>query len=301
MRRVVPIVLAVMAACGGPQIPMHSGYKSEKSTPWTKAKPIKLNDKFEGKVDDGTLNYAKFQRAKWYEVDLNAHGDLDVNLDVTPPGDGTNEDFDLAIEILDPGYRVISKSDLEDTDDAGNLQKKKQLKDLTPGKYLIHLYLQSRMDSAEFSLKVAFHPTSAGEAKSDFPAQVMFTPILAQVPMKDDAPPDWKPTPPVKPPTGKPQPRPTGNTPKPPPKDPPKDPPKVTAVSARILAVAIVGGGTQITVARGTETGAAVGMKVSLKGISGSLAACNARTCTAVLTATPDQIKNAGSDVTLSP
>lgn len=300
MRRVVPLLFAVLAACGGTQIPMHSGYKNDKSTPWTKPKPIKLNEKLEGKAD-GNLNYGKFKRAMWYEVELGQTGDLDVSLDITPPGEGTNEDFDLALEILDPGYRVIAKSDLEDTEDAGNLQKKKNLKDLTPGKYLVHVYLQSRLDTAEYNLKVAFHPTAPAEVKSNFPSEVMFTPLLAQVPIKDDAPPDWKPPTPVQPTKPTKPTKPTGHTqPQPQPEKKP-DPPKTTAVSARIVAVAVVSGGTQITVGRGTESGAAVGMKVSLKNIAGTLAACNARTCTAVLSATPDAIKAAGSDVMLSP
>jgi len=299
MRRVVPLVFLV-AACGGPQIPQHSGYKNDKSTPWTKAKPIKLNDKFEGKVEDD-LNYAKHQRAKWYELAFTTVGELDVNLDITPPGDETNEEFDLGMEIYDPGYRVISKSDLEDSDEAGNLQKKKTLKDLAPGRYLIHLYLQSRVDTADFTLKVAYRATgSAGDVgKSNFPQEVMFTQPLPQVPMTDDAPPDYKPVQPTKVVVKNPPRNPPRNPPKDPPKDPP--PPKVAAVSARILATSVVGGGVQITVGRGTETGAAIGMKVSLKGLSGQLTACNARSCTAVLAATIDQVKAAGGDVMLTP
>ena len=56
------------------------------------------------------------------------------------------------MEILDPGYRVIAKSDLEE-EDAHELTKSKTLYDLAPGKYLIHLYLQSRLDTADFIKK----------------------------------------------------------------------------------------------------------------------------------------------------
>ena len=60
----------------------------------------------------------------------------------------------------------------------------------------------------------------------------------------------------------------------------------------------VVGGGTQITIGRGTSGGAAVGMKGKIDGVASgafTLAACNERTCTATVSATPDQIKGSGS------
>ena len=65
----------------------------------------------------------------------------------------------------------------------------------------------------------------------------------------------------------------------------------------------VIGGGTQITIGLGTSGGAAVGMKGKVNNVaSGSftLAACNERTCTATVSATPDQIKGSGG-VTLTP
>jgi hypothetical protein len=65
----------------------------------------------------------------------------------------------------------------------------------------------------------------------------------------------------------------------------------------------VVGGGTQITIGLGTAAGAAVGMKGKINNVSSgafTLAACNERTCTATVSATPDQIKGSGT-VTLSP
>lgn len=295
MRRVALVLLAV-AACGGPQIPQHSGYKNDKSTPWTKPKSLKWNDKNEAKAD-GFLDYGKFQRARWFALDLPSHGDLDIKVDINPPGDAVNEDFDLGVEVYDPGLRVIAKADAED-EGAGELNKKKSLKDLPPGRYLVHLYLEGRMDSADFNLGAAFHPTPAAEVKTDFPAQVMFPTPLAQVPLNDDAPASYRPK--VETPTKVTVIRSKGHPQQPP---PPPPPPKAAALSARIVGMTVVGANTQITVGRGTDTQAANGMHVSIKGVpgGGTLVNCTPRVCQAVIPATVDQIKGAGGEVMLTP
>jgi hypothetical protein len=304
MRRVVSVVsvcasLALgAAACGGPPVPQHSGYKNDKSTPWTKPHTLKFSDKFEAKAD-GTLDYAKYNRAKWFALDLPSHGDLDVHVDINPPGDAVNEEFDLGVEIYDPNLRVIAKADAED-EGAGELNKKKSLKDLNQGRYLVHLYLEGRMDTADYTLGATFHSTAASpnDVKTDFPAQVMFPTPLAQVPLQDEAPASYKP----------PKPEVThvtvihgGHRPPPPP--PPVKTVAPAAVSARIVGLSVVSGGTQITVGRGTDTGAANGMKVLIKGVPGGgvLANCTPRVCTAVISATPDQINGAKGEVTIAP
>jgi hypothetical protein len=74
-------------------------------------------------------------------------------------------------------------------------------------------------------------------------------------------------------------------------------------MTARIISIAIVPGGTQITVGRGTSSGAQAGMTGKINGVPDGefkLAACNERTCTATVKATPDQIKGAGN-VVLTP
>lgn len=284
------VLVCAVTACGGPQIPTHNGYKPKEAKPWKKPKALKLDDKMEAKAE-GDLSYADMRRARWFELSLPSNGQLTLGLEITPPGDAVNDDFDLGMEVLDPSYRVISKSDVED-EDAHELNKKKTLVELAPGKYLVHLYLQGRLDSADFVLHAAFKPTAAAQIKSDFPAQVEFVPVLPQVPIQDDTPRNYKPVVVVN--HGPRRPRPTPATPAATP---------VATVSARIINVQIVAGGTQITLGRGTTTGAADGMHGSIHGVASGfqIGACNERTCTATIKATPDQIKASDGMVTLTP
>ncbi|CAN5686116.1 hypothetical protein BH11MYX3_BH11MYX3_34860 [soil metagenome] len=294
MRRIV-LALVVLGACGGPQIPQHSGYKTDKVKPWKKPKAIALDDKLEGKAE-GELQYSDFRRAKWFSIDVPGNGELSLRLEITPPGDEANEDFDLAMEVLDPGYRVISKSDLEE-EDAHELNKTRTLYDLAPGKYLIHLYLQGRKDSADFVLRAAFKRTAAAEVKSDFPAKVAFLGPLPLVPINDDTPKSYKPQTEavVKIKRGGPRPPPVVKVEKP--------GPAPTAKSARVIGLSVVSGGTLITVGIGTAQEVAVGWKGKIQGVAGGfvLSDCGERTCKATVTATPDQIKAGGGNVTLSP
>lgn len=296
MRRIVSTLacglIAALAACGGTEIPQHAGYKNTKSKPWAKAKLLKWDDKMEAK-DDDDLSYPDMRRAKWYAVEIPAPGTLDLRLEITPPGDGVNDEFDLGFEVLDPGMRVISKSDLED-ESAGELTKTKSLLELQPGRYLIHLYLQGRLDTADFILRVAYKRGGNEAYKSDFPAQVLFLEPLPMVPVNDDTPKGYKQEVAV---TAKIIRKPREKTPTPEPK------PVATTMSARIIGYQISGAGTVITLGRGTAHNANNGMKASLKGIPGSvpLTNCKETTCTALVKATPDQIKQAGGTVTISP
>ncbi len=286
--RWIVILGVLLGACGGPKIPMHSGYKNDKLKPWKKAKVLKWDDKNEAKTE-GDLNYAEYKRAKWIQIDIPSHGTLTLKLEITPPGDAANEDFDLAMEVLDPGYRIIGKSDAEESD-AGELTKTKTLLDLDPGHYLVHLYLQSRMDSADFVLRATFSPTKAAELKTDFPAQVAFLPQLPMVPINDEVPPGKRPPPPT-------QITRTVRQPKPPKPDPAKPAPVVS--TGRIVGVSVVGNGTRITIVTNAQ---ASGMKAQLKGISGAFPVeCNGTVCAAVVAATPDQVRGAGGSVTLVP
>jgi hypothetical protein len=288
----VTLLLLIVAACGGAQIPMGNGYKGgDKAKPWKKAKNLKWDDKLEAKAE-GDLSYPDARRAAWYIANLPQSGELDLHLEITP-GDNVGDDFDLAIEVMDSGYRVIAKSDQEEGD-AGNLTKQKALMDLEPGKYYIHMYLQGRLDTADYLLKAAFKPSAATQGKSDFPAEVAFLPPLPMVPINDDAPKNFKPATTVVVHTThhprepkKPDPAPQGET-----------------YSARIIGVSVVSGGTQITVGRGTATHARSGMPGKINGLAGvsfTLANCSERACTATVQATPDQVNHSAGSVLLGP
>ena len=292
MRWIVSALVLAMA-CGGVQVPKHSGYKSDKSKPWKKPKVLTWDEKLEAKAE-GDLDYKDYRRAKWFAVDLPAQGELGLRLEITPPGDQTNENFDLGLEIYDPGMRVISKSDAED-EEAGELTKSKQLLDLVPGRYFIHLYLQGRLDTADFILRLTYKRSAPAEIKSNFPAEVAFLPPLAMVPLNDDTPKNYHP------PTAPTVVKVIKKGPKPPPE---KKEPVVQALSARVIGVSIVSGGTQITIGKGTASGASQGMHGKINGLatgSFTVSSCNERTCLAVTSATPDQIKGAGGTVSLTP
>ncbi|CAN5705601.1 hypothetical protein BH11MYX2_BH11MYX2_27920 [soil metagenome] len=293
MRRFVLASIAILTACGGPQVPKHNGYKSEKAKPWKNAKRLSFDDKGNTKAE-GDLSYPDQRRARWYQFDLPKPGELTIKLEISPPGDAVNEDFDLAMEVLDPGNRVISKADLEE-EDAGELAKTRTLYDLQPGHYLLHLYLESRLDTAEFVVKASFTGAgSSAQVKSDFPTQVTFIPPLPMVPLNDDTPKGYQ------------APKATVVTIK---KGPRKvvavvkEEPKVAGKTARIMNISVSGSSTVITIGIGSDQGVSPSWKGKIAGIAGVFnpSACNARTCTATVSATPDQIKAGGGSVSLTP
>jgi hypothetical protein len=293
MRRIVlASVLALATACG-PKIPQHDGYKNDKVKPWKKPKALSFDENMEVKTE-GDLSYPDMRRARWYSLTLPSSGELEIKLEITPPGDAVNDDFDLAMEVLDPGYRVISKADMEE-EDVGELSKTRTLYDLQPGTYLVHLYLQGRLDTADYELRATYKRAGTVDVKSDFPAQVAFIPPLPMVPLNDDTPAKYRPEPPrvVRIPKGPRKPR--------PPKDEPPPPP-ATSKTARVIGVSVSGGGTQVTIGMGTAQGVANGWKAKIAGVQGAWAvSCDERKCTATVGATPDQVKAGGGTATLSP
>jgi hypothetical protein len=274
------IIVGLLTSCGGRDIPLHTGYKSEKSKPWKKAKGIAFNEKFEAKID-GDLNYSEYKRARWYALQVPASGDLNLTLEVTPGAE--IEDLDMAMEVFDTSNRVIAKADSED-EDTKETTKKRTVALPTAGRYLIQVYLQGRMDIGEFELQVAFAPRP-GELKTDFPASVAFVGDLPQVPLTDDTPADRK----VKV---------AGRKPRPTEPRKPKEPKVVatapttnTTVGGAVMKVVIAGDGTEITFTRGT--GVETGMSGRVVGLSSggfTVGACSDRSCKAVVKATPDQI-----------
>jgi hypothetical protein len=270
-----------LGACGG-KIPTHSGYKNDKVKPWKKPKVLVFDEKGEAKAD-GELDYKAVKRAKWYAVDLAQEGELEVDVEIAPGID--DEGFDLAIEVLDPNFNVITKADLED-DDANELQKTRTLYELSPGRYLVHLYLQRRIDSAEYDLKLRF-TAQAKAYESDFPARVAFPPRLALVPPGDDTPEGQI----VRRPRGDRDKGPKGPRPPKPPKD------EGTKLSGRVINVVVSGSESVITIDKGTLKGVEDGMTGYVQGVKDgrfTTTSCNERNCKGKVSATPDQISKSG-------
>jgi hypothetical protein len=278
------VVAPLLVACGGPKYPMHSGYHKNNKTPWTHAKVIQLDARLEGKTE-GTLDYRDYKRAAWYAVRLPGDGDLGVNLEVFPPGD---DKFDLAMEVLSPSFQVISKSD-QSSQDAFDVKKSKSLIELKRGVYLVHVYLENRLDQCDFDLGIKFTPRKlAGE--DTFPQQVAFVPDLPVVPIQDD-------TPITKPThhghhghhTG-------GHSPPPPPPPPPGGLP----VAGRVINVQVAGNATQIIFNKGIADGLHDGAKGQVSGIkNGAFEAfgCGQRTCKGRVKATIDEVNRSGKVV----
>ena len=277
----VALALAVLAGACGAEIPMHSGYKTDKVKPWKKPKVIVLDENGDGKAE-GDLSYREYRRARWYAVDLPADGELEVKMEASPPD---FEEFDLAMEILDPNFIVISKADQED-EDAGELNKTRTVYDLGAGRYLIHVYLQDRMHTADFDLKVKY-TAQARKIESDFPAQVKFPPRLAVVPLLDDTPAEYYKLAkrPVVKQGGKKRVK----------AAPPPD--ETRKIPARVINIAAQGSESLITVDRGTNQGVSDGMKGYVQGVKGgsfTVTSCSDRQCKGKVPATPDQISRSG-------
>lgn len=252
-----PVALAaVLAACGGTDVPTHNGYKSPKATPWRKPTVLLLDDQGEAEVDD-SVSYPKRLRARWFAVDIPTGGQLEVQMQTEPQGD---REVDLAFEVLNEGYEVLVRAD-RDEEDAGEETKTRALKLLPPGRYYIHVYAQRRRDEADFTVGVTFRPGQSARAQSNFPASVAFVGSLPDVPAVDDAP---APAPVPHRCKG-------AKCKKPPPPPPHEDntpPPK--AVRARVAGiVSESSGGTQIRIDRGSAQGVAVGWKGSVESRDG--------------------------------
>ena len=83
------------------------------------------------------------------------------------------------MEVLDPGNRVIAKSDPGRATTPASSRSKGGQGPRRRASTSIHLYLQSRIDSADYELKAAFKAAAATQGKSDFPAEVAFLPRAA--------------------------------------------------------------------------------------------------------------------------
>jgi hypothetical protein len=279
---VLSLALAFLAGCAGKQIPQHTGYKGKKPTPWTKATAIELDDELAGKAE-GELDYGAYKRAKWFTVTLPGPGELTIDLEVVPSGDA---DMDVAMEVLDKNFHVVTRADA-DAEDANEQKKQRKLADLDEGIYYIHLYLEGRLDAADFEVKLKF-ARGTKPWKSDFPQQVAYLNELPAVPPLDDTP--------MAPP--KPPPKPHGPRPPKPPKPDDPTPRGPQPVAADISDIQPDTNGSKLVIAAGTNDGVADGMKGSVPGIklnTFTLFGCGPNRCFAKVKAQPDDVRAVGT------
>ncbi len=178
------LAFALAAGCG-PSAPLHNGYRKKHTKPWLKAKIHSFDEAGEIEIDS-KVSWAKRRRARWYAIDVPVFGDLSVTLRSEQIGESSDE-FDLAFEVLAENGKILLVADKEE-DDAGEEEKERALAEVDPGRYLIHVFLQSRLSAATFNLRVKFVPGVQPD-DSTFPREVAYIGNLPAVPPVDDAPP----------------------------------------------------------------------------------------------------------------
>jgi hypothetical protein len=211
----------------GPKTIDHSGYPDGDSKPWAKPKTLKLDERYEAKVD-GIASYPKKDRARWYVVDLPADGKMTATITIEPRAPGA----DLGIEILDAGFNVASK----DGDDELQPKKERVADKLTGGRAYIHVYTLKRTDEADYTLRLRFAPSLTTTPVTTTVAvadDIANNPDLPQVPSADAK---------RRPSTG---PRPEK------PEKPEKPPPPQKGVSGRIYEFGIKDGKVHIKIDKG--------------------------------------------------
>ncbi|WP_428268849.1 hypothetical protein [Haliangium sp.] len=317
---VLPAFVATLAlagaagACGGRQIPTHDGYRNNDVKGWESPTSVEFDEDFEGEAD-GELSYPKRRRARWLAVDLPQAGELDVRLAYSPVAlqdepelDDEDDPFDVAFEVYDERQRMLLRADNTE-DDAGERTKKRTLYELNKGRYLIHVYLQRRLDEVDFTVRLQFRP-GAVTSSSGFPKAVAFVPELPAIPEVDDAPP---PRARCRGRRCRRPPRRTGRPPRRPPSESPPEQDAVVAVPenglrARVIGIRATGEGTRITINRGSAHGVAKGWSGQVVNAKGkaiadgrfTVVSVKAQESYATVRATPDAV-TAAARVVLKP
>lgn len=261
----------LLVACAG-RIPDHDGYAGKSAKGWEKPTVIELDEDLEAEAD-GELSYPARRRARWFAVDLPEPGRLAVQLSYLPLGNQGDEEFvddpfDVAFEVYDASHRLLVRADNEESD-AGERKKQRTVEDLASGRYLVHVYLQRRLDEAEYNLRLQLK-RGAIASSTDFPRDVRFPETLPQVPVVDDTP--------APPPRPRCRGRRCGNDDRKPPRNNASGPKAEkdeeiasgTAMQGRITGVRVVEGGTRITINRGSTHGVAKGWKGRVVSKSGA-------------------------------
>lgn len=300
--------------CGGAPVPTHDGYRERWVAGWKKPSSLTLDEDFEAEAD-GELSYPKRQRARWYAIELPEDGKLEVQLMSARLGVTSEEadlvdvddPFDVGMEIYDESYKVLARAD-RDEEDVGERNKSRTVDEVRKGRYLVHLFLQRRLDEAEFTVRVKFSRASL-EPETDFPKQVAFVDLLPVIPAFDDAPEAER------------KPRCRGkrcgksSTSKPKdskPKDttPAASTPVEGSMKARIVVVrGMSSGGTEITLNRGSSHGVDAGWSgkvvtksgTALDGGSFTIISVKTTTSKARVSLSQDAVKQAGSAVIKAP
>ena len=292
-------------ACGGVDVPLHNGYRKNNNKSWKKPKKLEFDEDFETEAD-GELSYLKRRRARWFAVEIPEDGELEVLLEVAPLGlaaeaaeyEDEEDPFDVAFEVYSgESYKMLERADNE-ADDAGDRKRSRKVTGLLRGRYLIHVYLQRRLDESEYNLRVKYN-RAVVEVDTDFPRQVAYVEPLPVVPAFDDAPeggkrcksPKCRKKPKGKrPKNGKKPDRSSGDVP-------------AGAITAKIIGVRQASsGGTHITINVGNNRGIEKGWKgrvitgkgKSIPGGSFTIKKVAARTATATVRgASPDSVSGA--------
>ena len=289
-----------LVACGGLDVPIHDGYRN-RAKGWKKPKALEFDEDFEAE-HDGELSYPDRKRARWFAVELPGDGELEVTLDVSPLGyaaeteefEDEDDPFDVAFEIYNENYKVLAHADNED-DDVGERKRSRKAPTVPKGRYLVHVYLQRRLDESEYTLRVKYRRGSL-EPETNFPDEVAFVEPLPVVPAFDDAPEVAG----RKPCRGRrcKKPKNGGGGSK-------RPPPQAAAGSMIVSIVGIrqaKGGGTHITIQAGESRGVVKGWKgvvitrknKEVPGSNFTISRVNARTSTATVRgASPDQVTSA--------
>jgi hypothetical protein len=304
---------SAVIGCGGPRVPAHDGYRERWVAGWKKPTVLKFDEDYEAEID-GELSYPRRQRTRWFAVELPDDGKLEVQLMAAPlglqPGEtelvDMDDPFDVGMELYDRSYRVLARADRDD-EDVGERRKNRTVEEVRRGRYLIHLFLQRRLDEAEFTLRVKLDRGSM-EAETDFPKAVAFVDALPVIPAFDDSPESSRPRcrgskcgKPASKPARKPKDEkttPTAST------------PAAGSMKVRIVVVrGVSSGGTEITLNRGSSQGVAAGWKgkvvtksgAALDGGSFTIVSVKTTTSRARVNLSQDAVKQAGNAILNAP